>query len=901
MQQPIPFDDFGLQGPPSRAGAQEGLRSHFGSSLFWPCVLFRALLQRHAPSLPLAPMAGHLALLLLLGAPSAAPGLACPGDSDSEWKIQANFSWAGSAGAYGGSSTLEADAAPLKAIGEHAARIPEASDAKGNQLFMVDGQDGDVDFQFGNLKPIATVGEVDYQTGMMIVGVPDGLGAILHDDDTVRVIVQSESYGPITQQEAFPYLVNDGAAAITGSHVQYVDYDREMMSGFMTSALPASSMVKGAGELIQFAYNLRGELVGPRNRTGPTTVGAFESNVDVDGNYALYAPPADGGVSQREADWTMMSLCSAQLVEKEMWGAGNGFVDDIFLTNEEWQQIASDTSLVGLPAHAIDIATKTAHSWAPTVSGFEKPSQFNADSTEYVAIAISGYNGAFGSEDYMLANKKAMYGTRPDGTDWVWPENICPSRIYIGRKGYDALGNPATDFLSRNGLAYGQMYGFAVDSADSDFSWRDEWHKTHYNGDSIAGKFYPIDWRWNGTVTNFEHDGAWHFQIAPLGGAAGYVFWNGAGNDQSGSKTEHVSPDPLGETAYYQTSTAGYFGKYVISGLAAALTAAAGAQDPFPTELDAVYHLYQGETPINDLIDLGEAVKGQTANGGNQTTMCDSSADSANECGSTDAPGKLTFEDIDGFEAISSSDGVFAVIQEDGGNKYGERMFVYEALLTYGESPSSQPFKFVAQSGGAMNSRMMAGAGVPANSNPAANAHEFSGVADLSGLLAKGGDGAFALSQSAAGHERRAVEATVAMDDKIILIGLQAHNHENEGVIANFNADRGGQWLLWQPNLAGDGARPTEAYPAACPQYPCNPFSNETCYINLAYLNALEAACGQTITTPGACDAAGPTPSPTAAPTVSPNPSEDQDAASSAPVPANAAAACALGLAAALA
>eukprot|EP00959_Pyramimonas_sp_CCMP1952_P178029 3721003-Pyramimonas_sp.AAC.1 len=113
-----------------------------------------------------------------------------------------------------------------------------------------------------------------------------------------------------------------------------------------------------------------------------------------------------------------MSLCSAQLVEKEMWGAGNGFVDDIFLTNEEWQQIASDTSLVGLPAHAIDIATKTAYAWAPTVSGFEKPSQFNADSTEYVAIAISGYNGAFGSVDYMLANKKAMYGTRPDGADW---------------------------------------------------------------------------------------------------------------------------------------------------------------------------------------------------------------------------------------------------------------------------------------------------------------------------------------------------------------------------------------------------------------------------------------------------------------------------------------------------
>ena len=89
---------------------------------------------------PFAPMAGHF-VLLLLAAPSAALGSACPGDSDSDWKAQASFSWAGSASAYGGSSTLEADAAPLKPIGEHTARIPEASDARGNLLFMADGQD----------------------------------------------------------------------------------------------------------------------------------------------------------------------------------------------------------------------------------------------------------------------------------------------------------------------------------------------------------------------------------------------------------------------------------------------------------------------------------------------------------------------------------------------------------------------------------------------------------------------------------------------------------------------------------------------------------------------------------------------------------------------------------------
>merc|ERR1712066_1108118 len=39
---------------------------------------------------------------------------------------------------------------------------------------------------------------------------------------------------------------------------------------------------------------------------------------------------------------------------------------------------------VAAPLHAIDIATKTSYAWgAGTVSGFEKPANFNSDSTEY--------------------------------------------------------------------------------------------------------------------------------------------------------------------------------------------------------------------------------------------------------------------------------------------------------------------------------------------------------------------------------------------------------------------------------------------------------------------------------------------------------------------------------------
>jgi hypothetical protein len=196
-------------------------------------------------------------------------------------------------------------------IGSTTALIPEASDAAASGAPIVDGQSGDVAFAFGNLKPLATIGErsvCDASLGEKIVGVPDGLGAYLIDDETVRVVVQSESYGPL-QFESYPIFVNDGAATFSGSHVQYVDYSRESMATFMESSEPASMMVSGMGEVIKNVINLKGEPVGPRVRGGPTTVGAHYGNADADGNYVVSSPPS-------VADWFFQSLCSAHLEQK---------------------------------------------------------------------------------------------------------------------------------------------------------------------------------------------------------------------------------------------------------------------------------------------------------------------------------------------------------------------------------------------------------------------------------------------------------------------------------------------------------------------------------------------------------------------------------------------------------
>ena len=59
---------------------------------------------------------------------------------------------------------------------------------------------GDTNFPHGNIKALASVGERSVcpeSNGWKITGTPDGLGAYLPDDDTVRVVVQSEGYGPL--------------------------------------------------------------------------------------------------------------------------------------------------------------------------------------------------------------------------------------------------------------------------------------------------------------------------------------------------------------------------------------------------------------------------------------------------------------------------------------------------------------------------------------------------------------------------------------------------------------------------------------------------------------------------------------------------------------------------------
>lgn len=265
-----------------------------------------------------------------------------------------------------------------KPIGHHTALIAEASDAGQSGAPVLDGQSGDVDFPHGNLKVLATVGEYWPGNGEFYVGVPDGMGAYLKDDHTVRYIVQSESYGQLYNGQSYPFGVNGDVATFTGSHVQYIDIDRDMLAKFMEHSHSAESMIRGAGSLIQSAYNLAGEPVGPRAASGPTTFGAHFSNTDAAGNFVTGRSSKLMYPSQ--ADWLMQSLCSAHMVPKHQWGPSFGVEDNLFLTNEEWTNVVANVDFVGLSVHAIDVATHTAYAvGAMSLGGFEKVRILRAD------------------------------------------------------------------------------------------------------------------------------------------------------------------------------------------------------------------------------------------------------------------------------------------------------------------------------------------------------------------------------------------------------------------------------------------------------------------------------------------------------------------------------------------
>lgn len=162
------------------------------------------------------------------------------------------------------------------------------------------------------------------------------------------------------------------------------------------------------------------------------------------------------------------------------------------------------------------------------------------------------------------------------------------------------------------------------------------------------------------------------------------------------------------------------------------------------------------------------------------------------------AEGRSNFNNIDGLEVVLDNTGsLYAIIQEDASSIYGDRMLIVK--LEHAEDGNELKYYFVAMSGGGRNSRTAANVGIPRGTGRVPLPHEFSGVFDISGLVYKE-RGRFFVSASDTGKKKRDADAKVNINDKLLVIPLQAHSMSG-GVIDGFRTDRGGQLYLYKPNI----------------------------------------------------------------------------------------------------
>ncbi len=182
---------------------------------------------------------------------------------------------------------------------------------------------------------------------------------------------------------------------------------------------------------------------------------------------------SDGGAS-----WTNTSdisntsfnrFCSGQSYLPNTFGAGRGFVDNVYITGEEGFNNFATNRLFALDLDNRDFyqLSDVAGSATGGIGGMPRDSWENAalldtGETDHVALLLS-----------------------PDG-------GTSTMKMYIGEKGKDANGNPSNDFLARNGLAYGSYY-YLNDTLPGSGTSADGTFDTTTAGALVASKLEDVD------------------------------------------------------------------------------------------------------------------------------------------------------------------------------------------------------------------------------------------------------------------------------------------------------------------------------------------------------------------------------------------------------------------------
>jgi len=655
-----------------------------------------------------------------------------------------------------------------KVIGQTTALIAEAGLPTlvntQSERDLKDGESANTDFPFAEFKAIATVGEVDAKSGLALTGYPDGQAAWLADDETVRVVYQSESYatmGKAPQPETYPWAMMNGVT-FTGSHIHTIDYDRAKFASFMSHQDAAQEMVKGSGKLFHTVYNGFGEVVSSPTHDPSRLDGKWGNQTRPDGTLIQFKP--DFKLSH--ADYFFQSFCGAWYEQANKYGEGMGFADDVWLTAEEWEigrmfpaGSSDSAATLGLASLVVDIANETAYT-VPALgqTGYEKLMPINSGHKDYVVIVAAGYN----------------HGQEP-----------APNRIYVGIKNRAADGseinyataNQRDAFLARNGLLYGKIYGLALTpetfaklglEVALDAKMVDEYMKDSDAPNRFEGRFYPTSFQWAGfdqpvAVQDTEMM-LWEQKDEQ---PEGYAFFNGD------TKTEHPAADPSGAPRYFQNMTdeGGLMG-FDLGDLGSALAAANG---DLPAYLDV--SVVRSVAAVDGALTLKIADQFKTKDG-------DASIHMEKGVAKMVAP--------DGLYWAKTADGDYLIVDEDSGNDFGERKYV----LTIDDDLNVTDAHLLAIAGGKHSPRYQAGVSALGGAFTKPGTAEFSGSWPVTALIAQKADGSFYSMEELQGSARQTIRGALPAAQQTFIGVVQARPESSGAVEAN-GADAGGQVFMF--------------------------------------------------------------------------------------------------------
>ena len=641
-------------------------------------------------------------------------------------------------------------------IGETTALIPEAGLPKANEV-------SNINFPHGDFKALATVGEVDAETGMALTGYPDGQAAWLADEDTVRVVYQSESYatmGRAPNPETYPWVMANGTS-FTGSHIHTIDYDRSAFADFMNNDAPASDMVKASGKLFNRVFNVFGEEVTAPNHNPADLNAKWGNQTRPDGTMIQF----NEDYRLSAADYFFQSFCGSWYEQANKYGDGIGFADDVWLTAEEWEigrMFAADKydsrATMGLASVVVDIANETAYT-VPALgqTGYEKLMPINSGHKDYVVIVASGYN----------------HGVSP-----------APLKVYVGMKDRLADGsvidyataNERDSFLARNGLLHGKLYGMAVDNEtittlvaepNPAEKMMEEYLKNADAPKKFAARWYPTSYQWAGfdkplAVQDTEMMLWQQKEEQP----EGYTFFNGD------KKAEHPAADPSGKPRYAQNMTK------------------SGAL----LGIDFGNFEFGGDLPeylTSDIIRMVPAIDGAlTLELGGEGTTKDGDASIHME------KGKAQMIAPDGLYWVKTADKEVIIVDEDSGNDFGERKYT----LTINSNMNVEEGHLLAIAGGKYSARYENGVSAIPGAFTKPGTNEFSGSWPVTALIARKDNGLFYTMDELAGSGRQDIRGTMNLADQTF-IGVVQARPESSGVVAENGGDAGGQIFQFTVNL----------------------------------------------------------------------------------------------------